>query len=62
LAEAGVVATVLTIRSGANWKRRIVGHVAGGWIAGRKPHGDRSAVIDADRFGAQIIATRLQLQ
>ena len=26
-----------------------------------KPYGDRSAVIDADRFGAQIIATRLQL-
>ena len=26
-----------------------------------KPHGDRSAVIDCDQFGAQIIATRLQL-
>ena len=27
-----------------------------------KPHGDRSAVIDLDQFGALIIATRLQLQ
>ena len=26
-----------------------------------KPHGDRSAVIDADVYGALIIATRLQL-
>lgn len=26
-----------------------------------KAHGDRSAVIDCDQFGAQIITTRLQL-